>query len=300
MTPKRPGSRTILRASFATLRAHPRLLWFPVLSALGTGLCIVVGVAVAQLAGAVAADPSVDLGFWSILADPDPDADETFRRGVIAGSALGALTLQLVSLVSAVALSAATMEAMAGRDWSVRGALGSALRRLTAIATVAVIHLGVGRLLHGSRKGNKKKRGFFASLTAKFFELAWWAATYLLVPVLAREGKGGIASILRSASLFRRTWKEAFIGRLSLGWAWGLIVAGAVIPAGVCAWLGAQSPTVWILAVGVPGLVVVACAVVIRTLDTIYRTALYVFASEGVVPGPFDDPELDAVFCVSG
>lgn len=215
------------------------------------------------------------------------------------GGALGALTLQLVSLVSAVALSGATMEAMAGRDWSVRGAMRSASRRLAAIATVAIIQLGVGRVLHGSRKG-KKQRGIFARLTAKFFELAWWATTYLLVPVLAREKRGGIASIMRSATLFRRTWKEAFVGRLSLGWAWGFVVAGGVVPAAACAWLGVQSPAIWILAVGVPGLLALVGAVVLRTLDTIYRTALYVFASEGVVPVPFDEPELDAVFCVSG
>ena len=34
----------------------------------------------------------------------------------------------------------------------------------------------------------------------------------------------------------------------------------------------------------------------IGSLEAIYRAALYVFASEGVVPAPFAGPELDAIW----
>jgi hypothetical protein len=37
---------------------------------------------------------------------------------------------------------------------------------------------------------------------------------------------------------------------------------------------------------------------VIGALEAIYRAALYVFASEGVVPEPFGGPELDAIWQV--
>src|SRR5690606_14431278 len=50
-TPGKPfrRSRAILRAAFRTLRAHPRLMWFPILSALGS----LVVLALATLLGAV-------------------------------------------------------------------------------------------------------------------------------------------------------------------------------------------------------------------------------------------------------
>jgi len=37
---------------------------------------------------------------------------------------------------------------------------------------------------------------------------------------------------------------------------------------------------------------------VIGALEAIYRAALYVFASEGVVPEPFGGPEIDAIWQV--
>ena len=37
---------------------------------------------------------------------------------------------------------------------------------------------------------------------------------------------------------------------------------------------------------------------VLGALEAIYRAALYVFASEGVVPEPFGGPELDAIWHV--
>jgi hypothetical protein len=40
-------------------------------------------------------------------------------------------------------------------------------------------------------------------------------------------------------------------------------------------------------------------SVFLKTLDTVYRTALYVFATEGVVPEPFDDGELHGIWEVS-
>ena len=295
MTANKPRSRDILRTAFETLRRHPRLLWFPLLSALVTAVMFGVGAAIAQLAGVVAADPAVELGFWSFLADAAPAAEVTVRRGWIAGGLLSAFSVQLVSLVFAVALSHACMEAMAGREWTCRGAVRHALRRFGPIATFAVVSAGIGYLL-GRRKG--KKKGVLAEAANSLVALAWWATTYLVVPVLAREDKSGLASIGRSASLFKETWKNAFVGRLVLGWVWGIFFVTAGVPLVLCIVFEA-GPTAFVLAAGVPVLLALALATCLRTLDTIYRTALYIFATEGVVPQPFDDPELHAIFCVS-
>ncbi len=297
MTTNRPGSRTILRAAFRTLQTHPRLMWFPIISVLGSIAAAAIGTSIAWIAVKVAIDPTVDLGVWSVLADPPGDGEGVMRRGTFTSGLVTVFLLQLWSLISSVGLSAATMEAMAGRTWSCRGSVQAAIRRIPAIATVAIAEAGVGRLL-GRGKG-RKRRGFIARITTSFLEMAWWAATYLVVPVLAREGRGGLGSIRRSAKLFRKTWKEAFVGRLALGWVWGLLVATVAVPIAACVWLQVQNGTVLALAIGIPVVGVLFGAVVLRTLDTIYRTALYVFATEGVVPEPFDAPELHAAFHVS-
>jgi hypothetical protein len=285
MTTSQPGSRTILRAAWRTLLDHPRLLWFPAITSLGALAVMAIGAALAWVS-------------WVT-----PDSAGVLRRGVVVTGLLTACLLQMWSLISAVGLSRAAMEAMAGRPWSCRESVRHAMRRITAIAPVAVAQAGVGQLLGG--KKNKKGKtgkgpGFIARMTTRWLQMAWWAATYLVVPVLAREGRGGLGSIIRSAKLFRQTWKEAFVGRLALGWLWGLMMIGSVIPIAACVWLGVRQGPALFLLIGLPLVVILASAVVLRTLDTIYRTALYVFATEGVVPDPFDTPDLHAVFFVRG
>jgi hypothetical protein len=43
---------------------------------------------------------------------------------------------------------------------------------------------------------------------------------------------------------------------------------------------------------------VLACVMVVATLQAIYRAALYIFAAEGVIPDQFDPPEMHAVWRV--
>jgi len=297
----KPGSRAILRASFRTLRANPRLLWFPVVTLVGAVFAVGFGATLAWLSSKVAMNPTVDLGPWTLLfAGEPPEGGDVMVRGVAAGSLLTAVLLHLWSLVCSVSLSRATMDALAGRAWTFGGSTRAARSRLGAIATVAVAQAGVGRLL---RKKPSEKKGFFATALSRFttsiLEMAWWAVTYLIVPVLAKENCNGISALRRSGKLFRKTWKEAFIGRLALGWVWALFGAVAVVPFGVCVYLGIQDPRWLIMAFVAPGAIALFGVVFVRTLDMIYRTALYVFATEGVVPEPFDQPELHDVFIVA-
>lgn len=294
---KRPGSGAILRASFRTLRANPRLLWFPVVTVLGAVFAIGMGATLAWISSQLATAPAADLGPWSWLFMDEPaEPVAILGRGALAGGFLSAVLLQMWSLVVSVSLSRATMDAMAGRDWTFRDATRSATSRITAIATVAVAQAGVGRLLGKTRGGGGKKKGLLARFTTSIFEMAWWAATYLVVPVLAKEKRGGIGSILRSGKLFRKTWKEAFVGRLALGWVWLGFGAVAVVPFAASLYLGIQDARWLLLALVGPGAIAVFGVIFVRTLDMVYRTALYVFATEGVVPEPFDQPELHEVF----
>lgn len=301
--PARPGSRAILRASFRTLRANPRLLWFPFITLFGAVFAVGFGATLAWISSQIAADPTVDLGPWTVLFTSEPpDGNDVAARGVAAGGFLTLVLLQLWSLICAVSLSRATMDALAGREWTIRGSTKAATSRLMAIATVAVAQAGVGQLL-SKRKQKNATKGFLGSLVGRFttnvLAMAWWAVTYLVVPVLAKEKCNGISALRRSGKLFKKTWKEAFIGRLALGWVWAAFGALAIVPFAACVALGVADPR-WLLgALVAPGAVALFGAVFVRTLDMIYRTALYVFATEGVVPEPFEGPELHDVFVVA-
>jgi hypothetical protein len=284
-------SRAILRAATRTLRANPRLVWFAVLSAIVSAIVVGIGGAIAWLGN----QPEM---LSSLLADPPPEAAKS--RGMIVFGLATWFGTHLVAPFFAVALARATLDAMAGRPWNVTGALRNAGDRIATIATFAVMNASIGGLisrLGGDKRG--RRRGPLARATAKVVGLGWWAATYLVVPVIAREPRSGFEAVGRSASLLRETWREAFIGRLVLGWLWAPAFVIAAVPFVLCLVLKVQHAGVFALAVVLPAFALVLLGVILQTLDTIYRCALYVYATEGVVPEPFDDPDLHEIWCVA-
>jgi hypothetical protein len=293
----RRRSRAILRAAWQTLRRNPRLLWF-------SALLGVVSMALTS-AGAV-------LGWLGLQAVPwlgaqglgePPEASLVGRAAIGVGLFLWFGT-HLVAPYFGVALATATIEALASRPFGVGASLRAANRRLAGIATYAVLDASVGALLarmrgDATKAGRKPARG--NPLVAKLLGFAWGTATYLVVPVLAREPRGGVAALGRSTALMRQTWKEAFVGRLVLGW---VLWPAALVALGVLSLLvfvgitPLAQPVLFGIAAALSVAAYVAIAVVAHTLDTVYRCALYVFATEGVVPEPFHGPDLDEIWAV--
>jgi hypothetical protein len=289
-------ARAILRAAWTTLRRNPRLLWFAVLLGIASLVVTTIGAVLGWL-GLNAVPLLVAGGF-----DAPPDAS-TYGRAAIGFGLLVWFGTHVIAPFFGVALASATLEALAHRPWSVRGSLADARRRGASIATYAVLDASVGAMLArlGGEQGGKKRRRRGHPLAAKLLGAAWWAATYLVVPVLARERAGGLGAVSRSTTLMRETWREAFVGRLVLGW---LLWPAALLGLGVLTLLFAVGlgpfthPAVFGVAAGIAVIGYIAIAAVAYTLDTVYRCALYVFATEGVVPEPFDDPDLHEIWTV--
>lgn len=294
----RRRSRAILRAAWSTLRRDPALLWFSAFIAVAT-TAVVATSAVLGWLGARAAVLALGVEVSGAL-ETSIDTRATLGMGLFAW-----FGLHLVAPFFGVAAASATLEALAGRRWTVAGAIGTALERSGSIATFAVLDASVGALLARMRGGRRDRAGKRPRreghpLVAKLLGAAWWTATYLAVPVIARERRGGVAAVQRSSTIMRDTWKEAFLGRLVLGWVlWPVAILAVLGTVGVCLLLGLSPDThaaSFAIAAGVAVVAIAVVAAVLQTLDTIYRCALYVFATEGVVPEPFDDAQLQEVW----
>ncbi len=268
-----------------TLRRNPRLAWFPILSGIGAiGLLVVAG-------GLLA------LGSWvDAVGVAEPPSGQLRAAGVV-GLVLGAFG-HVWMIYSGVAMTDAALHALAGRGWTVTGSFRVARSRRRAIVTYALLSATVSHLLRGrtkrERKGRRRKRkpGMLRQLAG----MAWSAATYLVLPVIAREGRGGLGAVERSASLLRTTWKEIAVARLTLWWVWlpGMLVGAA--PLLLCAVLGVREPVILGLAAAWLSLGCLALGLLVRTLDGIYRAALYTYATEGVVPDTFAGDALDDIW----
>src|SRR5205809_8103669 len=148
-------------------------------------------------------------------------------------------------------------------------------QNLKRIAGWALVSATVGLVL----RAIAERFGVIGRIVAGFAGVAWWIATYLVVPVLIFEKIGPWAAVKRSGSLLRKTWGEAAGGYLSLG---GIIVLLA-LPALLAPLLGFLLGGVIGLVVGL-GIAVVdwlILGLVGSATQSILVTALYRFATTG-------------------
>ncbi len=219
--------------------------------------------------------------------------------GSLFGGIRGWIALAVVYLVSAfstaffaAALSHAVYERFRGNRLPLAASVAAAWQRrwpLFAWATVAAI---VGLVLRWFTESDSA----ITRIIGSTFAMGWLVSTFFVVPAIMFEDVSARGMFTRSVSIFKQTWGET----LSTGLGLGIIgvVAGIVVlaiattgalalgqlvalPSGVYVWsiLGA----------------VFAAYLFGRTVRTIVRTALYVYARDGVVPTGFSGFDFDTL-----
>jgi hypothetical protein len=112
---------------------------------------------------------------------------------------------------------------------------------------------------------------------------AWNSVVFFAVPILVAEDVGMIETLKRSATLFKRTWGEGFVGRTTLGgvaFLLGLAVVGVgAVLVGLAAASGSAA-----LVMGAIVLVVLALACVgllSGAINGVFQASLYAYATTG-------------------
>lgn len=249
----------LTKASWRVLRLYPRLMWFPILSLLGT------------------------LGILALVVPVLPGMTDWAAIFVLL------FALHLVHAFFAVALTSEALRALRGEaPITIANGISTACTRVPAIASYAAVSATVGFVLEILGRSNSSVLRFARTL----FGTGWSLVTYLAIPVMVQERRDGIASMRRSGDLFRQTWGETALSEVGLRvlaqYAFFLLVLLAILLLHV---LDGEVLAV-LLVIGLFG----ALIGLIGSLEAIYRAALYVFASEGVVPAPFASAELDEIW----
>jgi len=259
------------KESWKVLRENPTFMLFPVISTI-------------VLVAVIAVSAGIGLAVFPGLRDGD-------TAGVSNGAGLVILfAYYLVSYTIVVffntALISAVLRVLDGGEASLGDALGLAMSRITAIVGYATIAATVGLAMSMLRE----KGGSLGRIVAIFGDIAWGIATYFVAPILAAEGIGPIDAIKRSAALFRRTWGEQVVGGVGLG-LFGLVIMlpTVLIGGGIIALGFASGSAIGIVpAVIIGGLIIALGATIISTMGTIFRAALYRYATAGEIAPGFD------------
>lgn len=251
--------------SWQLVRADARLLVFPTVSAL-------LGLA-AGLSMFVLAHGRGWLGYLLVFAAM------SFPLSVV-GSYLG------------VAFIALGRRALEGEEIELRQGFRCANERLAAILAWSLLATVVGLVLQALRE---LRGGWLATrIAGSLLGVAWAAATFFVLPVIALEDVGAVAAVRRSARLVRDRWGETVAGVVSLGGALLLVFALAGMLLGLGIAFGFTPAGIGLVAAGVA---VLACLFAYTsTVGHMFRLVLYRYATTGDPAGAFTTDELDAAF----
>lgn len=189
-----------------------------------------------------------------------------------------------------VGLASCTYASLRGEQPTFGDGMRFAASRLPAILGWTALSATVGLVLQfvGERSG------IVGKIVVSLLGAAWSIVTYLVVPVLAVEGKGPFDSVKESTALLKRTWGEQLVGNGGVSLVFGL---AALIPMAFLVLAFVTGSATVIVPVAILCVVFwLALAILGSSVAGVYRTALYVYATTGVPPTGFDAGDLTSAF----
>ena len=255
----------LARRSGRVLRAHPKLLVFPLVGGL-SGIAFI-----ATLFGSL-------VFVESVFAEPGPV--------LYAALFVAYLVETFVASFFTAGLVAATRTVFHGEEPSIRDALAAAWQRKFLLLVWSVVSATVGVLI----RAIESQDNIVAELLAGVFAVAWTVMTYFVVPVIVFRKPSVTAMFKTSASTFKQTWGESIgaMGTIDIVTVL-LALGGAGLGALVFLATGGLGTMQLVATLVVGGTAVVLALLVGKALSGIAKTALYVYATEQTAPEHFDD-----------
>lgn len=247
--------------SLDVLRAHPDLAVFPLLGGIAGFIYLAL-----LLGGSAVLGLTSGPAFWVVLFV------------LYLGSSFVA-SLFTAGLVYSV------REAFEGTEPSLRSGLTAAWEKRRLLFAWALASAIVGVLL----RALERQRGLPAQIATSLFGVAWGILTYFIIPVILFEDVDVRSMFRRSGQTFKETWGETAGAGFGVGIVTALFIVAGLLLA-VVGFIFLSGSVVGFIGTLLFAVLVVFAAVLFgQTLGAIARTALYVYATEGIQPSEFDD-----------
>ena len=311
----------LVQQSFAVLMREKRLLFFPFVTSFLTVFIFLFFLAPIpfQPTGHSYLEPE----HWEAVAEsifrgglPQAEAEGTAPGAAGAQGIeldtwfLGYLTvLYLVSMFLLTFFNTAffneIINALNGRPVSIIGGLRFALTKLKPIAMWSLLAGVVGIVI----RKLEQQFGFLGRWIVALIGIVWSVASVFAIPVLIREEEADnpFEVLKKSALLIKRRWGEGLIGYVGIRAAGAvlavsLIVVFSILLVVLGLWVGTSLPSLLtpliVVLVATWLLSSILVAYFENVINKVFQCALYIYAAEGVVPGPFDQALLDGAWKV--
>lgn len=180
-----------------------------------------------------------------------------------------------------------------GGDPTIADGFRASMQHLGSIALWALISATVGLILRTIVERSK----LIGAIVARLLGAAWAIATYFIVPVMIFEKRSVRDSLKQSTTLISKTWGESLVAAGGIGvFSMLLALAGLLLPIGGFF----ISPMAALIGFGVMVAYWIGLSIMTAALSGIFRTALYMYATEGRNPPGFSAEFVQNAFAVKG
>ncbi|NRA37426.1 MAG: hypothetical protein HRU15_04755 [Planctomycetes bacterium] len=190
------------------------------------------------------------------------------------------------------------LEALAGRKVSIRNGLAFAMTRIKSIALWSLFAGLVGYLL----RMLEERFGFVGRMVIGLIGVVWSVAAVFAIPVMIRdpEASNPLRVLKTSALLIKSTWGEGLIGYAGIK-GFGLLVMlpfVLVLIAISAVLISVDINPEIVIPFAILALLIgiVVLSYISSVFSSIFQCALYVYAADGDMPGPFDNGVAESVW----
>jgi hypothetical protein len=289
-TSKLRTSWELLLSSARVLRANPRLALFP----LASSLCALLLAAFFLVPIVIPAAQNGGVRAWLTAHRWNGHELQTLREMLGWTFYSYVVGLYLVSLIVStfcnVAFYSEIIRALDGHQASLRNGVRLAGSRLRSILMWSLFAGTIGLII----RAVEERLGWIGKWGMGLVGLGWSVAAVFAIPVIVRQEERNPLRVLRhSATTLKRAWGESLVGYMGIRMGGLILVAGVVIGlialvmAGQMAVLGHFNGRL-AASMQLAGLLVIfGAGFLLNLTNAIYRCALYIYASEGVVPASY-------------
>lgn len=186
------------------------------------------------------------------------------------------------------------LEALSGRPVSLGRGLKFACSRWKAIVMWTLFAGMIGLII----KAIEQRFDLVGKIIARLVGAAWSIASVFVIPVIVRdeESVNPLVMLKKSATLLTRTWGEGLIGFIGMGAINLVVMLGSMVVIVATGIISAKLNNFWLLGS------VLACWVVMmigwsylmNVASLVFKSALYLYAAEGIISEPYDQQLLDS------
>lgn len=271
-------SWALFKASWKVLKADPEMLLFPIISGI-ISILLFVSLVIAPLMPTafsgkpIENNPILIIGFFAFY-----------------------FVSSFIVIFFNVALMNSAKIRLEGKNPTLGDGINGAMKRLGAIIAWSIVSATIGLILKTLE--GKSKDNFIGRIILAGIGFAWSIITMFVLPVIAFENLGPIASIKKSYQLIKSKWGEAVVGRIGFGLiSLALFVLGFLIMMGfIFLSVVFQNGVLALVGVALFILLAIIISIFVSAMNGVYTTALYLYANNNSNLQFFDKKILEKSF----